>query len=188
VVVRPRVDADLDVCVAVAHAVHELDGYPAYLATDLRTFLVSPGAHAAWVAERSGEIVGHVALHRSSTAAAMARASEALDLPADRLGVVARLLVAPTARRGGVGRALLEVATHGATERGLWPVLDVAVQLPGAVRLYESRGWTPAGPVTVSFPDGTTLDELVFLGPPPATEGQRRQGTRTVSVADTPPR
>jgi ribosomal protein S18 acetylase RimI-like enzyme len=118
----------------------------------------------------------------------MARASEALDLPADRLGVVARLLVAPTARRGGVGRALLEVATHGATERGLWPVLEVAVQLPGAVRLYESSGWTPAGRVTVSFTDGTSLDELVFLGPPPATEGQRRQGTRTASVADTPPR
>ena len=187
-VVRPRVDGDLDDCVAVAHAVHELDGYPPYLPTDLRTFLVSPGAYAAWVAERAGRIVGHVALHRSSVAAAMARASEALDLPADRLGVVARLLVAPTARRGGVGRALLEVATQAAMARGLWPVLDVAVQLPGAVGLYEACGWTPAGRVTVSLGDGFSLDELVFLGPPPPTDDRHRPGPQAASVADRPRR
>ena len=165
-VIRERTDADLDPCVEMAHDVHELDGYPPYLPTDLRTFLVSPDAYGAWVAEHSGEIVGHVALHRRSTAAVMAMASEAVRQPADRLGVVARLLVAPAGRRRGVGQALLDVAWRDAIGRGLWPVLDVATQLHGAIRLYETCGWTLAGEVTVHFGNGASIAELVYLGPP----------------------
>jgi GNAT superfamily N-acetyltransferase len=170
-VVRERTEADLDRCVALAFAVHELDGYPLYLPTDLRTFLVSPDAYGAWVAERGGEIVGHVALHRRSMDGVMAMASEALHQPEDSLAVVARLLVAPTGRRGGVGRALLDVASAAAIARGLWPVLDVSTAFEGAMRLYESCGWTRAGEVTVRFPNGVTITEHVYLGPranPPA--------------------
>jgi GNAT superfamily N-acetyltransferase len=173
VIVRPRADVDLDHCVDMAEAVHQLDGYPAYLPTDLRHFLVSPDAYVAWVAEHEGEIVGHVALHRRTTAPAVALASKVLEQPVDRLGIVARLFVAPTARRLGVGQALLEVAWREAVSRGLWPVLDVATGLPGAIRLYETCGWTRAGAVTVGLPDGSSLDELVFLGPAPSAEVRR---------------
>jgi len=165
---RARTDADLETCVAMARVVHRVDGYPPYLPSDLRTFLASPDAHGAWVAERAGRIVGHVALHPHSTPPVLALASEALGLPVDRLGVVARLLVDPSTRRGGVGRALLDVASQDAVARGLWPVLDVATQLRGAIRLYESCGWTRAGQVRVPLGGGFWLDEVVYLAPRPS--------------------
>jgi GNAT superfamily N-acetyltransferase len=175
-VVRRRTDDDLDACVEMAGAVHQLDGYPAYLPTDLRTFLTSPDAYAAWVSEDSGEIIGHVALHRRSSVPVMAMASEALRQPVDRLAVVARLLTAPAARRRGAARVLLDVASRDAVARGLWPVLDVDTSLVGAVRLYEDCGWTRAGAVTVPLPDGSSLDELVYLGPEPSGEASDQRG------------
>jgi len=67
----------MDACVRLAEVVHERDGYPAYLATDLRTFLSAPDALAAWVAEAEGQVIGHVALHRRSIPAAMSIAANA---------------------------------------------------------------------------------------------------------------
>jgi GNAT superfamily N-acetyltransferase len=169
VVVRPRTDDDLDRCVELAELVHTLDTYPVFLPTDLRAFLATDGAYGAWVAEQSGAIVGHAALHPRTGEPVLALASAALRQPVDRLGVVARLLVAPEARRSGVGRALLEVAANDALVRGLWPILDVAISLVGAVRLYESCGWIRAGQVTVRLGDSLSIDELVYLGPRPLT-------------------
>ncbi len=151
---------------AIASLVHDLDGYPPYLPTDLRGFLAWPDAYGAWVVETAGEIVGHVALHRgSSSPAVRALAGRAPSPPVDRLGVVARLFVDPSARRAGVGERLLETASREAVARGLWPVLDVATQLRGAIRLYERCGWSRAGEVTVDLRRGFTLDEFVYLGP-----------------------
>lgn len=163
--VRARTDADLDACVEMAMLVHERDGYPAFLPTDLRSFLASPDAFGAWVVEEADGVLGHVALHRRTSAAALAVAATALQQPVDRLGVVARLLVAPWARRRGVGRALLDVASCDAVARGLWPILDVATHYHGAVRLYEDCGWTRAGDITLRFTDEVTLDEHIYLGP-----------------------
>jgi ribosomal protein S18 acetylase RimI-like enzyme len=119
------------------------------------------------VAEQSGRIVGHVALRRRTAPAPMELASVATGWPASRLGVISRLLVAPAARRARAGRRLLEHGWQQAVSRGLWPVLDVAADLTGAIRLYESCGWTQAGAITTTFRDGNSLDELVYLGPPP---------------------
>jgi GNAT superfamily N-acetyltransferase len=96
--------------------VHELDGYPAYLPGDLRRFVASSSALSAWVAEEGGVILGHVAMHSRSSVAALTLACETLGEPIERLGVVARLLVAPTARRRGIGRMLLDAARHAASE------------------------------------------------------------------------
>jgi GNAT superfamily N-acetyltransferase len=96
-------------------------------------------------------------------------AEEATGVPAAKLGVIARLLVSPTARRMGIGRSLLEVATQGAVELGLWPILDVVVQHEAAVRLYEEAGWRRAGIVTVTLGRDVSLEEIVFLGPRPQT-------------------
>ena len=165
--VRARSDADLDRCVRLAEIVHANDGYPVYLPGDLRSFIAMPGAIASWVADRDGKIIGHVALHPSSSRTVMALAEEATGLRASQLGVVARLLVAPGVRRLGVGRSLLRAAESHAAQMGLWPILDVVTQHEGAIRLYEECGWTCAGKVTATFGQGLSVDELVYLGPRP---------------------
>jgi GNAT superfamily N-acetyltransferase len=149
--------------------VHRVDGYPPRLADDLHAFMTSPGAIDVWVAEHDGQIVGHIALHTTSSVEVMELASCATGQPAAQLCVIARLLVAPTVRRTGVAQTLLATATHAAHARGLWPVLDVATQFVGAIRLYETAEWVCAGKVTARIPRADPLDEFVFLGPgPPA--------------------
>jgi GNAT superfamily N-acetyltransferase len=174
VLLRDRTADDLAGCEQLARAVHKRDGYPHYLPGDLRDFLVLPDAYGAWVAEQDGRIVGHVALRRRTAPGPMELASAATGQPASQLGVISRLLVAPAARRAGTGRRLLEHGWQQAVGRGLWPVLDVAADLTAAIRLYESCGWVRAGAVAVTFRDGNSLDELVYLGPPPP--GGRRPG------------
>jgi GNAT superfamily N-acetyltransferase len=165
-IIRRRNDADFDALVEIARVVHQRDGYPVYLPTDLRGFLCWPDAFAAWVAEVDGAVAGHVALHPRSTDAVMAVASEAARLPEERLAVVARLLVAPPARGHGLGRRLLETAEAEAHRRERWPVLDVAVGLTDAIRLYEQSGWTWAGKAVFRGPKAFVVDEFVYLGPP----------------------
>jgi GNAT superfamily N-acetyltransferase len=165
VTVRQRSAADLGPCAQLARAVHDADGYPHYLPDDLVSFIASSSALAAWVAERTGTIVGHVALHSRSSDQVMQAACTALGVSAEQIGVVARLLVSPRARRCGVGRLLLQAASDEAATRGLWPVLDVATDLTAAIGLYEGCGWTRAAALTVRFKDGTVLDEYVYVGP-----------------------
>ena len=117
------------------------------------------------MAEEEGEIIGHVALRPDSSEAVVAMASVALKLPADRLGVVARLLVSPRHRRQGIGRSLLEVASQDAHSRGLWPILDVVTYQKKAISLYDKCGWTRAGQVTSRYGDDVVLEEFVYLGP-----------------------
>ncbi len=159
-----RTGTDLDALEKVAQAVHLLDGYPVYLG-DVRSFLVSDDTLSAWVAEEGGQVAGHVALRRRSFDAVMATASAALALPTERLGVVARLFVAPGQRGKGLGRALLATASQAAWAEGLWPVLDVATRYQSAIALYESCGWTCTGSVVFRAPDGWEVDELVSVGP-----------------------
>lgn len=168
-IVRPRTDDDLDACVRMATIIHDLDGYPTRRPLDLREFLASPDALGAWVAERDGQVVGHVALHRHSTPEVLAMASQALIRPVDQLGVVARLLVSPDARREKIGRTLLNAASSEATSRGLWPILDVVTTFEAAVNLYERCGWVRVGRVTFRFHHGGSVEEFVYLGPQRAT-------------------
>lgn len=164
VIVRVRTEQDLDKCELLARVVHEIDGYPPYLPGDVRTFIAT-GEITAWVAETGGAIVGHVALNPGSSPAVMRLASEATGLPPKHFGVVARLLVSPSARREGVGRSLLHTAASHAVDQGLQPILDVATMFEGAIRLYEACGWHRAGMVTVRLGDEFTLDEYVYLAP-----------------------
>lgn len=103
VIVRVRTDADLDACEQLADVVHDLDRYPPYLSGDLRTFIATPGAIAAWVAETGNEVVGHVALHPRSSAAVMTLPRQVTGQSPEQFAVVARLLVAPSVRKEGVG-------------------------------------------------------------------------------------
>jgi GNAT superfamily N-acetyltransferase len=167
VLVRERIDADLDPCERLVREIHRLDGYPVFMPVDLRSFIGSPDSYLAWVAEHEGQIVGHAALHRRLSLEAFALARKVLGQRADGLGVVARLFVAPSFRRAGLGQLLLEIASQEAHARGLWPVLDVVTDHHAAIRLYDACGWERIGEITFHFDDGNVLNEFVYVGPPP---------------------
>jgi GNAT superfamily N-acetyltransferase len=87
------------------------------------------------------------------------------------LVLVARVLVGPTARRLGVGHALLDAAVAEAHRLRRRPILDVATQLQGAVALYESCGWDRAGEVMIDIDGEPSLPCYVYVGPPPGPDG-----------------
>jgi ribosomal protein S18 acetylase RimI-like enzyme len=164
--IRPRTPADGPALAAIAAETHRLDGYPKYLPADLEAFIVDPGALAAWVAEDAGVPVGHVALHRHAAAEVMEVARRATgSRTEDALAVVARLLVAPAARRRGLARALLDEATGAAAGMGRRAVLDVVDEHAAAIALYERAGWLRAGRVRWELPDGRPLEGFVYLSP-----------------------
>lgn len=165
VLIRPRRDSDLTACADLVREVHAVDRYPRFLPDDLSSFLAIRGSYGTWVADRSGQVLGHIALSRGTVQSVMEIAGSALGRPASQLAAVARLFVSPQARGEGAGRLLLDAATAEATSRGLWPVLDVDTDLAAAIALYESRGWVRAGMVTLQLRNGHTLDEYVYLGP-----------------------
>lgn len=164
--IRLRTTDDLDDCERLARCVHRVDGYPPYLPDgDIGRFIRSPEALHAWVAEIDDEIVGHVVLNDRSSEPVMALASAMTGRERHSLVVVARLLVAPDARRKAVGRALLLTAAQAGARMGRRPILDVATRFSAAIALYKACGWSCAGEVTVSFPDGTSIREAVFVAP-----------------------
>ncbi len=163
--IRPRRAADLAPCADLVREVHAADRYPRFLPADIGAFLAPPDPYGCWVADRAGEVVGHVALVPHGLPQSVELAAGTLGKPAGELAVVARLLVSPRARGRRAGRMLLDTATEEAAARGLWPVLDVDTELTAAIALYESAGWTRAGQITVRFRDGNTLNEYVYLGP-----------------------
>jgi GNAT superfamily N-acetyltransferase len=165
--IRPRRGGDIAACVELLREIHQLDSYPRYLPADPESFLLEEDAYGCWVAELDGAVVGHVALVKRTSAAAMKIAADALGRPDDELAVVARLFVSGRARRSGAGRGLLGTATAAAIALGRWPVLDVTTDAAAAVALYEGSGWTRVGTATIRFGDGHTLDEHVYLGPAP---------------------
>lgn len=167
VVVEPREEADLARCVALLETVHDADGYPVNMPEDPLSFLVVPDALGAWVALAEGDVVGHVLLRPATNPKVMAVASEVTGLPETGLAVVGRLLVTPSARRRGVGAALLARAAGEAWQAGRQPVLDVVTDHSEAIALYKRQGWRLAGSMQVTWANGQTIDELVFVGPSP---------------------
>ena len=163
-IVRARTDDDLDALAVIAAEVQERDGYPVRWSLDLRKFVASAGALAAWVAvDEEGHVVGHVALNPRSSPAVMARAADVLGH--DRVGVVARLIVAPAARRSGTAALLLRTAADDARRRGLHPILDVVAASLAPRSLYEREGWRDVGTVRAVFGDGFSVVEAVYVAP-----------------------
>lgn len=161
--IRPRVEADLPGCLAVLRRVYQSSGYPGRWPADPLGWLVPENEAGAWVAELDGEIAGHVGL---------ARGMPKLRVPGfeshDVAGIV-RLYVDPAARRHGLARELLDVATGCARDLELQPVLDVVDDAGGAIALYERAGWRLAGtqPAWWKDEDGSTPTIRCYLGPVP---------------------
>src|SRR4051812_20869236 len=131
--IRARTASDLRDCAELATTVRNVDGYPAYLRGSIEDFLSSPQAIGAWVTELGEDIVGHVAMHSSASEEVMELARNVTGHADHKLAVVARLLVSPTCRRKGVGRALLDTAATSAWAIGRVPILDVVIDYTAAV-------------------------------------------------------
>ena len=165
-VIRPRHADDVGECARLLTAVWERDRYPIYWPGDATAFVARGDELGAWVASDAGRgVVGHVALHPSSWEGVMEVALAALDCGEDDLAVVARLMVAPSARRAGIGRALLTCATRDAAARRRTAILDVAAHYDAAVALYDDAGWRRIGEVMFPMPDGSAVKEIVFAAP-----------------------
>lgn len=165
VLIRRKAEEDESECLDLLMQVHESDGYPLYLPEDVPAFITPEFEVAAWVAERDGRIVGHVALHRASVDPTLAAAQRATGLPPERLAVVSRLFTAPALRRAGTGRALLQHATTQAESRGQRAVLDVGQALAAPVALYESEGWERVESLTLRVDESAVLDLWVYVSP-----------------------
>ncbi|MEU4619256.1 GNAT family N-acetyltransferase [Actinoplanes sp. NPDC023801] len=177
--IREKTATDADACLALLMRVHSNDRYPLHLRPDevpgfYRSAAKGGYEAAAWVAERDGEIVGHVALHCPPEDPTLTAAAEATGLPADRLVLLSRLFVAPTLRRSGLGRALVRHATAQAPALGRRAVLDVGRTLDSAVALYESEGWSRVGelhlPLNYLDPPAV-LDLWVYVSPASPVQG-----------------
>jgi GNAT superfamily N-acetyltransferase len=163
--IRSKRDSDAAACVRLVREVHDADSYPRYLPADPATFINPPYETAAWVAEQDEVLVGHVALHAAEGDPTLPAAQRATGLPAKALAVVARLLVAPSARRQGLGQALLAHAVTQARASGQRAVLDVTRDAAVPIALYEADGWSRLEPLTMVFDDGTSLAMWVYLSP-----------------------
>ena len=133
ITIRQAVLADLD-AVAIL-----FDGYRQFYvqASDeaaAKTFLQARFEHGQSVvllAESQGQAVGFTQLYPSFSSVSMAR-----------VFVLNDLFVAPTARRLGVGEALLNAAANHARQLGAVRLsLTTNVQNLPAQALYESMGW-----------------------------------------------
>ncbi len=156
--VRPRTADDDTGCVALMLETHQHDGYPRYWPSRPELFLAPDQETHAWVAETDGGLVGHVALHDARDHPTLPAAQRATGLAADRLAVVARLMVSPAVQGRGVGRQLLAAAVEHARRENRRPVLDVVQQSALAITFYEKAGWTRLEPLTLLL-DGTTPEE-----------------------------
>lgn len=161
---RPR---DLGACVRLLRVVFYEDRYPTTWPDGARAWLDGDDVADAWVVERKGEILGHVAIsHTGLDPVSALRWRELTGQPPDQLAAVSRLFVRPRARREGIGTVLLDVALAGIRARGLTPVLEVVSSWEGAVSLVESRGWR----LVAMYPWGDPGQRLQMLHYEPTTD------------------
>ncbi len=147
VVVRPRAEADLPRLAVVLGEQQAASGYPVRwpLPFPVEEFLVRRGELGAWVAERDGLVVGHVALTAPGDGWDAQGWVAGTGAPVDRLAAVSVLFVDPAVRGLGVGRQLLATAVDGVRALGRRPVLDVVQENLAAVALYRRTGWRVVG-------------------------------------------
>lgn len=165
-IIRPRTSSDIDQCVDIMRRTHEASGYPRFWPEDPTSFLASTSETNAWIAaDDTGSIVGHVGLHAADDAALASFVKSRTGSDASAQAYVARLLVDPEAQTGGIGRALLTVATKTAKQHRKTPVLDVLKTAHGAVGFYEAMGWRRIGSFDLRLPDDPDLPLWVYVAP-----------------------
>lgn len=100
-----------------------------------RAVSVEKGCHQVWIARDGERVAGTIGLVRATLPNAQHRAE------------VAKLMVRPSSRGRGVGRALLTAVERSAAAEGLsLLILDTETGCP-AEQLYRSAGWTECGSI-----------------------------------------
>ncbi|MGA8112719.1 MAG: GNAT family N-acetyltransferase [Actinocatenispora sp.] len=166
--ISPRSDDDLPASVEALHRVHLKDGYPMVWPADPAGWLSPDDTVAAWVARQGADLVGHVLLRRAEDPRVAEQLATLTGLPPERIGSLARLFVAPEARRLGVAAALLRHVATEADARGMRAMLDVVDDYStGAIALYERQGWLHVGSGTATWtaPDGSHPGLRYYLSP-----------------------
>ncbi|MCM2415542.1 GNAT family N-acetyltransferase [Streptomyces sp. RKAG290] len=100
-----------------------------------RAASVEAGSLQVWIARDGERIAGTVGLVRAPLPNARHRAE------------VTKLMIRPSARGRGLGRALLEAVEHSAAEDGVTLLVLDTESGSAAERLYRSAGWTECGSV-----------------------------------------
>jgi GNAT superfamily N-acetyltransferase len=100
-----------------------------------RAASVDAGHHQVWIARDGERVAGTIGLVLPALPNARHRAE------------VAKLMVRPSARGRGLGRALLSTVERSAAEQGFsLLILDTETGSP-AERIYRSAGWTECGSI-----------------------------------------
>lgn len=140
--IRGRRPKDLAACARLLRVVYSEGQYPVRWPEAPRAWLDGEDVLAAWVADRLGEILGHVAVSKVGLDSRSAvRWREITGHEPSELCGVSRLFVRPRVRGQGIGTALVEVAVADIRARGLTPVVEVVSASTDAIRLYEHLGW-----------------------------------------------
>lgn len=140
--IRRRKAGDLAMSGRLLDVVHYDARYPALRPESPRTWLDHPDVHDAWVCERVGRILGHVAISdvaRDSLSALRWR--ETTEHAPSDLMAVSRFFVRPTARQQGIGSALLDVAATAIRHEGRQPVLEMISARRDGFPFLANRGW-----------------------------------------------
>ena len=140
--IRRRKAGDLAMCGRLLEVVHYDARYPALRPEPPRAWLEHPSVHDAWVCERVGRILGHVAVSdvaRDSLSALRWR--ETTERSSSDLMAVSRFFVRPTAREQGIGTALLDLAVTEIRRQHRLPVLEMISARRDGFPFLTSRGW-----------------------------------------------
>lgn len=170
---RERRGEDLDACVELLRQVHARDGYPVRWPTDPHGWLTPSNLIAAWVVERDGELAAHAVLRGAEGTAGADPLAAATGLPAEQIALIARLFVAPAARRAGLAGLLLERAATESSARHLLLALDVVGSHSAPIALYERAGWRRVA--TVPWKPAAGGDEQplhCYVAPPHGQSGR----------------
>ncbi len=163
--VRRRRPRDLAACARLLRVVFSDGQYPVHWPEAPRAWLDGEDVIDAWVVERHGEMLGHVAISEVGLDDISAlRWREITGRAPSELAGVTRFFVRPRLHGQGIGTALLDVAVAEIRARGRIPVLDVVSASKDAIKMYDDRGWR----LRAMYPwgdKGGDLDIYYYMAP-----------------------